>query len=120
MNRIILVGFLPRDNVRSCELHPFGCGNTLVLNREDGGVGMCLRMRMSAPHELACYTINGDGTDGCRVCFVVREVLAGGNAAQLNGTVVCVVDVFTSDHENCAVRRLFHHNRRYTYGRIVG
>jgi hypothetical protein len=38
----------------------------------------------------------------------------------LNGAVVCVVDVFTSDHENRAVRRLFHHNRRYAYARIVG
>ena len=119
MNRIVLVGFLPCDNGRSCELHPFGCGNTLVLNREDGGVGMCLRMRMSAPHELACYTINGDGTDGCRVCFVAREVAACGNAERLNGAVVCFVDVFTSDHENRAIRRLFHHNRGYAYGRIV-
>jgi hypothetical protein len=28
------------------------------------------------------------------------------------------VDVFTSDHENRAVRRLFHHNRGYGHGRI--
>ena len=119
MNRIVLVGFLPCDNGRSCEIHPFGCGNSLVLNREDGGVGMRLRLRMTAPHELACYTINGDGTDGCRVCFVAREVTAGGKAAQLNGVVVCVVDVFTSDHKNHAIRRLFHHNRGYAYGRIV-
>jgi hypothetical protein len=37
----------------------------------------------------------------------------------LNGAVVCVVDVFTSDHEKHAVRRLFHHNCGYVYGRIV-
>jgi hypothetical protein len=36
----------------------------------------------------------------------------------LNGTVVRVVNVFTSDHENRAIRRLFHHNRGYAYGRI--
>ena len=119
MNRIVLVGFLPCDNGRSCEIHPFGCGNSLVLNREDSGVGMHLRLLMTAPHELACYTINGDGTDGCRVCFVAREAAAGGNAARLNGAAVCVVDVFTSDHENRAMRRLFHHNRGYAYGRIV-
>ena len=119
MNHIVLVGFLPCDNGRSCKLHPFGCGNSLVLNREDGGVGMRLRLRMTAPHELACYTINGDGMDGCRVCFVAREVVDGVNAAQLNGAVVCVVDVFTSDHENRAIRRLFHHNRGYAYGNIV-
>ena len=93
MNSIVLVGFLPCDNGCSCELHPFGCGSILVLNREDGGVGMHLRLRMTAPHELACYTINGDGTDGCHVCFVAREFAAGGNAARLNSTVVRVVDV---------------------------
>ena len=119
MNHIVLVGFLPCDNGRSCEIHPFGCGNSLVLNREDSGVGMRLRLRMTAPHELACYTINGDGTDGCRVCFVATEVAAGENAARLNGAVVCVVNVFTSDHENRAIWRLFHHNCRYAYGRIV-
>jgi len=80
---------------------------------------MRLRLRMTAPHELACSTINGDGTDGCRVCFVTREVSAGGKAARLNGVVVCVVDVFTSDHENRSVRRLFRHNHGYAYGRIV-
>ena len=74
---------------------------------------------MTAPHELACYTINGDGTDGCCVYFVAREVSAGGNAARLNGVVVCVVDVFTSDHENRAVWRLFNHKRGYAYGWIV-
>ncbi len=119
MNCIVLVGFLPCDNGHSCDLHPFGCGNILVLNREDGGVGMRLRLRMTAPHELACHTINGDGTDGCHVCFVAREVAADGNAARLNGAVVCVMDVFTSDYENRAIWRLFHHNRRYAYGRIV-
>ena len=80
---------------------------------------MRLRLRMTAQHELVCYTINGDGTDGCRICFVAREVSAGGNAARWNGTVVCIVEVFTSDHENCAIRRLFHHNHGYAYARIV-
>ena len=80
---------------------------------------MRLRLQMTALHELACYTINGDGTDGCRVCFVTREVSAAGNAARLDGTVVCVVDVFTCDHENRAFRRRFHYNRWYAYARIV-
>ena len=80
---------------------------------------MHLRLQMTAPHELACYTINGDGTDGCLVCFVAREVATSGNAARLNGLVVCVVDMFMSDHENHAIRRLFHHNRGYAYGWIV-
>jgi hypothetical protein len=80
---------------------------------------MCLHLRMTVPHELVCYTINGDGTDGCRVYFVAREVTAGGNATPLNGPVVCVVNVFTSAHKNRAIPRLFHHNRGYAYGQIV-
>ena len=50
---------------------------------------------------------------------MVREDSAGGNAARLNGVVVSVVDVFTSDHENRSVRQLFHHNHGYAYGWIV-
>ena len=43
---IIIVGFLPDNNGRSCALHPFGCGNIVVLERADGGVGMLVRLRM--------------------------------------------------------------------------
>ena len=82
MNRIVLVGFLPCDNGCSCDLHQFGCGNSLVINWDDHGVGMPLHLRMTALHKLACYNINEDGTDGCHVCFVAREVSAAGNAAQ--------------------------------------
>ena len=57
MNQIVLVGFLPCDNWRNCELHLFGCGNSLVLNRDNRGVGMLLHMQMTAPHKLACYTM---------------------------------------------------------------
>jgi hypothetical protein len=80
---------------------------------------MRLRLRMTAPHKLACCTMNGDGTDGYRVCFVAKEVSAGGNAARLNGAVVCVVDVFTSNHEDRTVRCRFHHNCGYMHGQIV-
>ena len=37
--RIIIVAFLPDNNARSCALHPFGCGNIVVLHRDDDGVG---------------------------------------------------------------------------------
>ena len=61
---IVLVGFLPDGNGRSCGLHPFGCGNSLVLNWEDSGVGLYLRLRSFVHHKLACYTMNDDGSDG--------------------------------------------------------
>ena len=80
MNQNILVGFLPCDNGRSCDLHLIGCGNFLVVNLDDHGVGIQLHLRMMAQHKLARYNINEDGTDGCPVCFVAREVLTVGNA----------------------------------------
>ena len=69
MEQIVLVGFLPMNNGRTCEVHPFGCGNLLVLNREDYGVGIVLRLRLVVTDELACYTVCYDGTDGWHVCF---------------------------------------------------
>ena len=77
--RIVIVGFLPDNNGRSCELHPFGCGNIVVLQRGDGGVGMLLRVRMIVDNELACFSLNPDGSDGCRVAFAAREYAAGEN-----------------------------------------
>ena len=86
---LILVGFLPCNNGCSCEFHPFGSSNLLVLNRDDHRVGMQLHLWMPAPHQLACYTINEDETDCCCICFVAWEVSAVGNAAQLDDTIVC-------------------------------
>ena len=63
--RIVIVGFLTDNNGCSCALHPFGCGNIMVLQSTDGGLGMHLRIRMIVPDELACFAINPDGSDGC-------------------------------------------------------
>ena len=47
MFKIILVGFLPNDNGRSCILHPFGGGNSLVLEKDDlHGVQMKIWLRL--------------------------------------------------------------------------
>ena len=80
---------------------------------------MQLRLRMTVPHKLACYTTNEDGTDGCHVCFVAREMSAAGNAIRLDGVIVCIGTVVTSDHKNRSMRRHIHHNCRYAYARIV-
>ena len=71
MERIVLVGFLPDDNGRSCANHPFGCGNSLVLNREDLGVGVHLHRCSFVHHELACYMMNEE-TDLMGAEFVSR------------------------------------------------
>jgi hypothetical protein len=89
MERIVLVGFLPCDNGFSCNLHPFGCGNSLVLNRPDYGVGIRLHIRMTIVlNKLACYIMNSNGSDGCRVCYVAREYTAGQNAPRLDGRII--------------------------------
>ena len=43
---VILVGFLPTGNGCSCVCHPFGCGNSLVLERDlhDAGVQNWLKI----------------------------------------------------------------------------
>ena len=90
-----------------------------MLNRPDGGVGMVLRLRMMVPHEVSCYTINNDGSDGCRVCFVAREYAARENGHCLDGCTVCILEVFKCDDANCSMRRLFRHNRGYANARVV-
>jgi hypothetical protein len=42
MEWIVVTGFLPMDNSRTCDMHPFGCINLLVLNWEDYGVRIVL------------------------------------------------------------------------------
>ena len=86
--RIIIVGFLPDNNGRSCALQPFGCSNILVLERADCGVGMLVRLRMLVQNELACFAINPDGSDGCRVAFAAREYAAGENGRRFDGALV--------------------------------
>ena len=117
--RIILVGFIETNDGRRCDSHPDGCGNTLVVERADNGVGMDLRLRMKVADELACYVMKPDGTDGCRVAFAAKEYAAGDNGMRLDGAIVRIVDIFLPDNPNRMVRRLYHHNHGYALGEIV-
>ena len=119
MGRIVLVSFLPDGNGRSCELHPFGCGNILVVNRNDMGVGLHLHLRSFVRHELACYTMNSDGSDGCCVCFTAREYTAGDNDRRLDGAKVKLTDVFTAENENRSRHHLFYRNCGYAYAVVL-
>ena len=115
MQRVVLVGFSPDNNGCHCNLHPFGCGNSLILNRDDRGVGICLRLHMIVQHELTCYTINSDSSVGCRVCFITREYAASDNGRRLDGAVVKITEVFMPDHGNRSIQCLYHHNHGYAY-----
>ena len=119
MERIVLVGFLPDGNGPSCVSHPFGCGNSIVLNRDDLGVGIHLRLRCYVRNELACYRIEENGFDGCRVCFTAREYASGDNVLCLDEAVVKITEVFTAEHANRTMRRLFFHNCGYANAVVV-
>ena len=96
MEWIVLVRFLHDSNGCSCELHPFGCEYSLVLNQDDCGVGMVLRLRMFVSNELACYTIRNDGSDGCHICFTTREFAEGDNGCGLDEVIVLITQMFSS------------------------
>jgi hypothetical protein len=118
-HRIVIVGFLPDNNGRSCAVHPFGCGNILVLQHGNGGVGMLLLVRMIVENELACFALNPDGSDGCRVAFAAREYAAGENGRRFDGALVCLLEVYSPEHENRTARRMYHHNRGYAVGEVI-
>jgi len=119
MEWIVLVGFLPCDNGHNCDLHPFGWGNWLVLNGPDYGVGIHLCLQMTGWNEIACYTINSDGSDGCRVCFVARKCTAGENGCQLNGSIVEIVQLYKPNDENWSMLCLYHHRHGYAYANVI-
>ncbi len=57
--------------------------------------------------------------DGCRVCFMAREYAAGDNDLRLVGAVVKITEVFTAEHANRTMRRLFFHNCSYANAVVV-
>ena len=64
MFSIILVGFLPTDNGRSCVQHPYGCGNFWVLEKAlSHGVGMQIHLRLVDGSHLAGYIVEADGSE---------------------------------------------------------
>jgi hypothetical protein len=88
------MGFVETNNGRGCKLHPDSCENSLVLERNDHGVSMQLRLRMMVPDELACYATGSDGSGGCYITFVANECAVGERALLLNGVIVRIVEVF--------------------------
>lgn len=68
----------------SCEFHPFGCGNLFMRNQADYGVGIIFRLRMMVLHNLACYMVNCDGTDGCHMCLIFWEYFTEENWLRLD------------------------------------
>ena len=78
-----------------------------------------LRVRMTAPEELACFVMGNDGKDGCHVAFLAKEYAAGERGLGLNGAIVRIMDVYLPDNKNRSACRLYHHNRGYAVGEVV-
>jgi len=97
---VVLVGFLPTDNGSSCDCHPFGCGNILVLERVLHGVGMQIRLRMVDGHNLTGCQVKSDGLDGCCVCFAAKQYAIGVVGERLDGVIVQIKEVVMPDDEN--------------------
>ena len=91
----------------------------MVLIRDDLGVGIHPCLRCFVRHELACYTIEENGSDGCRVCFTVREYASGDNDHRLDEAVVKITEVFTAEHVNRMMRQLFFHFHNCGYANAV-
>ena len=90
-----------------------------MVNRVDSGFGLCLHLHSFVQNELAGYIINDKGSEGCCVCFAAREYMAGENGHRLDGAIVKIVEVFTADHPNSTMHRLFHHKRGYAYATVL-
>ncbi len=80
---------------------------------------MLVRLRMLVRDELACFAVNPEGSDGCRVAFAAREYTAGGNGRRSNGALVRLVAVYSPEHKNRMARCLYHHNRGYAVGEVL-
>ena len=80
---------------------------------------MKLRIWMTEKQELECYNILGNGTDGCRVCFLPREYSEGPAAHQYDDCVVKIVNVFGEDDTNSSIRAFYHKNRGYAFADVV-
>ena len=113
------MGFLPDNNGHSCALHPSGRDNIVVLECADGGVGMLVHLCMLMQNELACFAINPDGSDGCRVAFAAREYTTGDNGRSIDSAPVHLIAVYLPEDKNSTAQCLYHRNRGYAVGKIV-
>eukprot|EP00956_Cyclotella_meneghiniana_P024784 scaffold50391_cov37-Cyclotella_meneghiniana.AAC.2 len=117
LQTIEIVGFTASNNERTCANHDC-CGESLVIDAANNGVGMMLRLRLTTKNELAAYTILADDSDGCRVGFTFRS-FADIHGAAYDGCVVELVEVYTSQNEDRAERRKFHTCKGYSLARVV-
>ena len=117
-NQIVeVVGLTANNNYRSCANHHC-CGQSLVLDSPNNGVGMRLRLRLTPRGELACHVICNDGTNGCCVGYTF-EKLAENNGVALDGAIVEIFEVLTEQSTDSADRRKYWQNCGYALSHVV-
>ena len=89
------------------------------MERSDHGIEMKFWVRMMVPEESACYVMEADGKDGCRIAFLAKEYAAYKRGLHLNGATVQVVEVLLPYSENRSAHLLYHHNRSYAVGENI-
>ena len=123
LNRVIGVGFSHTSNGRCCAAHPSGCGQAQILGRDDSGEGVeLILVYIEDRHELPLYTINEDGSCGCRVGFAARQYATQTNGPMYDGALVRIMEMFTTDPEktdNPAKHELAHRNFGYAIMDVI-
>ena len=84
------------------------------------GVGRFVHLRLVDKTNLAVHEVREDRTDGCRICFTVREYACGPHAHKLDFALLTITEVFLPDSENRSMRALHYRNRGYAYAETVG
>ena len=82
-------------------------------------MGCFIHLHLVEKMHLARYTVQDDGTDGCRICFTPREYACGENVHQLDGALLRITEVFQADSANRSMRLLFYRNRGYAYAELI-
>jgi hypothetical protein len=79
---------------------PNRCGNILLLEQSNHGIGIYLRLHMMVQDKLACYAILPYGSDGCPVAFAAMEYAVGDRELCLDCTISKLVDVILPNNKN--------------------
>ena len=77
-------------------LHPFGCGDILVLELDNCVAGMHLLIHILVCNELACLAVNSDGSDCCYVMLAARKMLW---VRTMKGLLMCLYGWLLFPHQ---------------------
>eukprot|EP00956_Cyclotella_meneghiniana_P036505 scaffold126502_cov47-Cyclotella_meneghiniana.AAC.2 len=112
---VAVVGFTANNNQRSCINHAC-CGDSLILQSPNDGVGLQLRTSHTPSGDIECRYVSANGIIGCRVAFISKDYI---DTAGLDGATVEIVDTYTTRSQLSYQRRLFYSHKGYAWGNII-